>query len=86
MLERVALRQPTNPQTQYVCDNVSMVFLASALCMVVNRENLELQWVCVQTLQLVGMFKHFSAFARQSGMRYVLGSDVRRFCCRMVRL
>jgi len=56
---------------KYVCDLFSSVFLVKLLCLLLEQD-LNTQWYCVQTVQLVMLMKHYSAFMREAGLRYLL--------------
>eukprot|EP00929_Paragymnodinium_shiwhaense_P114671 TRINITY_DN83141_c0_g1_i1.p1 TRINITY_DN83141_c0_g1~~TRINITY_DN83141_c0_g1_i1.p1 ORF type:complete len:514 (+),score=115.61 TRINITY_DN83141_c0_g1_i1:123-1664(+) len=57
---------------KYVCDLVSSVFLIVVLCVLLLEEDSDTQWYCVQSVQLVLLLKHYSAFVREAGLRYFL--------------
>mmetsp|Transcript_105851 Transcript_105851/g.199337 ORF Transcript_105851/g.199337 Transcript_105851/m.199337 type:complete len:514 (-) Transcript_105851:179-1720(-) len=57
---------------KYVSDLISSVFLVIVLCELLSSEkNLVDQWYCVQTAQLVLLLKHYSAFMREAGLRFI---------------
>eukprot|EP00397_Hematodinium_sp_SG-2012_P028616 GEMP01030144.1.p1 GENE.GEMP01030144.1~~GEMP01030144.1.p1 ORF type:complete len:523 (+),score=67.69 GEMP01030144.1:135-1703(+) len=56
---------------KYVVDNIACIFIPTIIFYVFGAsENIEIQWYAVQTGQLVLMYKHHSAFLRETGMRY----------------
>lgn len=57
---------------KYVCDLLTSVFLIVVLCTLLFDFDLDMQWYCVQTVQLVLLMKHYSAFVREAGLRYFL--------------
>jgi choline-phosphate cytidylyltransferase len=64
---------------KYCCDLLSSVFLVPVVCKlsigeVVGADPtlLEDQWYLVQAMQLVLFVKHYSAFVREAGLRYIL--------------
>eukprot|EP00405_Crypthecodinium_cohnii_P019301 CAMPEP_0206472724 /NCGR_PEP_ID=MMETSP0324_2-20121206/32390_1 /ASSEMBLY_ACC=CAM_ASM_000836 /TAXON_ID=2866 /ORGANISM="Crypthecodinium cohnii, Strain Seligo" /LENGTH=488 /DNA_ID=CAMNT_0053947417 /DNA_START=144 /DNA_END=1611 /DNA_ORIENTATION=- len=57
---------------KYVCDLLSSVFLVVVLCSLLLEKDLDTQWYCVQSVQLVLLMKHYSAFMREAGVRYFL--------------
>jgi len=57
---------------KYVCDLISSVFLVVVLCSLLLEFDYDTQWYCVQTVQLVLLVKHYSAFRREAGIRYFL--------------
>jgi len=57
---------------KYACDLISSVFLVVVLCSLLMEKDLDTQWYCVQSLQLVFLLKHYSAFTREAGLRYIL--------------
>jgi len=57
---------------KYVCDLISSVFLVVVLCSLLLEFDMDTQWYCVQTVQLVLLLKHYSAFTREAGLRYFL--------------
>jgi len=57
---------------KYVCDLNCSVFLVILMCSLMLQQDLDTQWYCVQTVQLVLMLKHYSAFMREAGLRYFL--------------
>ncbi|CAK0885201.1 unnamed protein product [Prorocentrum cordatum] len=54
---------------KYACDLISSVFLVVVLCSLLMEKDLDTQWYCVQSLQLVFLLKHYSAFTREAGLR-----------------
>lgn len=57
---------------KYVSDLISIIFLVILLCELLCPErDLDAQWYMVQTAQLVAMLKHYSAFMREAGLRYI---------------
>jgi len=57
---------------KYACDLISSVFLVVVLCSLLLEKDLDTQWYCVQSLQLIFLLKHYSAFSREAGLRYIL--------------
>jgi choline-phosphate cytidylyltransferase len=60
---------------KYVCDLVSSIFLISVLCSLLlesSQDNMDTVWYCVQSVQIVLLIKHYSAFVREAGIRYLL--------------
>jgi len=62
---------------KYVCDLISSVFLVVVMCTLLledsgSSNSLDIQWYCVQIVQIVLMLKHYSAFVREAGLRYMV--------------
>eukprot|EP00929_Paragymnodinium_shiwhaense_P012687 TRINITY_DN1201_c0_g2_i1.p1 TRINITY_DN1201_c0_g2~~TRINITY_DN1201_c0_g2_i1.p1 ORF type:complete len:509 (-),score=121.14 TRINITY_DN1201_c0_g2_i1:112-1638(-) len=57
---------------KYVCDLISSIFIVIVLCSLLLEFDMDTQWYCVQSVQLVLLMKHYSAFVREAGLRYFL--------------
>eukprot|EP00928_Gymnodinium_smaydae_P087261 TRINITY_DN71546_c0_g1_i1.p1 TRINITY_DN71546_c0_g1~~TRINITY_DN71546_c0_g1_i1.p1 ORF type:complete len:513 (+),score=73.43 TRINITY_DN71546_c0_g1_i1:205-1743(+) len=66
---------------KYVCDMISSTFLVVVLCELLGEMSLNAQWYCVQTVQLVFLLKHHSAFTREAGLRYLIVGPGELICC-----
>jgi len=56
---------------KYCCDLLTVNFLVVVMCVLYDCD-LRWQWYCVQSVQLILLSKHYSAFAREAGLRYFL--------------
>jgi choline-phosphate cytidylyltransferase len=56
---------------KYTSDLISTIFLIILICQLYDCGN-DVQWYFVQTGQLVLFYKHYSAFMREAGLRYLL--------------
>jgi len=69
---RIMNDTPLGELFKYVTDTIGTNFLVVLMCrLLLETEDLDKMWYCVQTMQLVMLLKHWSAFNRHAGMRYL---------------
>lgn len=61
---------PLGELFKYMCDAIVLVFLVHGCTTLFAPDDLEVQWLAVHSGQIVILYKHFSAFHRDAGMRY----------------